>query len=98
MQRIGQQLGNQVPLVHNLVEGGASPVEGSDELEALNYKIALYPVALLHAFVPMAEQVLRGIKERGHTRDQREHMVDLDYMNKLLGADELIARSEKYKG
>jgi len=98
MQRIGAQFGDRVPLVHNLVEGGASPVEGSDELEALNYKIALYPVALLHAFVPRAEQLLRDIKGRGHTRDQQEHMVDLDYMNELLGAGELIAQSEKYKG
>ena len=37
MQEIGARFGTRVPLVHNLVEGGNSPVPGSDELIALNY-------------------------------------------------------------
>ena len=97
MRTLGERFGQQTPLVHNLVEGGNSPVKTGAELAALNYKIALYPAALLHAFVPIAERVLKHIFNRGDTLDLEGEMVDLNYMNTLLGADDLLAAAKKYR-
>jgi 2-methylisocitrate lyase-like PEP mutase family enzyme len=96
MKLIAATFGPRVPLVHNLVEGAGSFVTGSDDLEALGYKVALYPVALLHAFVPQAEQLLKHILQEGQTHDWKGCMVNLSYMNELLGATELIAKSKLY--
>jgi len=96
MKFIGAEFGVDIPLVHNLVEGGGSPVDGSDDIEALGYKIALYPAALLHQFVPAAEATLAHIKAVGNTKALEGDMIDLSYMNDLLGAADLIDDAKKY--
>jgi 2-methylisocitrate lyase-like PEP mutase family enzyme len=96
MRIIGKQFGQRVPLVHNLVEGGSSPVESIDELQELGYSIALYPAALLHQFTPQAQQLLDHIQQNGSTGALREHMYDLADMNKILGAGDLLDAGQKY--
>jgi 2-methylisocitrate lyase-like PEP mutase family enzyme len=96
MESIGREFGPEVPLVHNMVEGGTSPVISCETLQQLAFKIVLYPVALLHAFVPAAQRVLNEIHNNGDTNRLRQDMIDLADMNALLGADELIAEGEKY--
>ena len=96
MKIIAATFGARAPLVHNLVEGAGSCVSGSGGLESLGYKIALYPVALLQAFVPQAEQLLQHILKKGQTHDWKAPMVNISDMNDLLGASELIAKSKLY--
>ena len=98
MRQIGQQFGSRVPLVHNLVEGGGSPVESIDELRQLQYRIALYPAALLHQFTPQAQQLLDVIRQTGSTASLRRQMYDLADMNTLLGADKLLGTGQRYDG
>ena len=98
MRQIGQQFGSRVPLVHNLVEGGGSPVESIDELRQLQYRIALYPAALLHQFTPQARQLLDVIQQTGSTASLRRQMYDLADMNTLLGADKLLGAGQRYDG
>jgi 2-methylisocitrate lyase-like PEP mutase family enzyme len=97
MATIGSTFGQQLPLVHNLVEGGGSPIDDPGELEQLGYRIALYPAALLHQFVPGAQQLLTGIQQDGHTLAFRDQMYELSDMNRILGADELLAAGKRYE-
>lgn len=96
MQEISRQFGSRVPLVHNLVEGGKSPVTTAEELQHLNYRIALYPAALLHRFTPLAQELLQTIGELGSTQSLSHKMYELADMNRLLGADELLAAGTHY--
>jgi len=96
MNQIGETFGADIPLVHNLVEGGGSPVSDYLELQSLGYRIALYPVALLHSFVPRAQQVLQEIQRSGNTQQMRRNMLELADMNALLGADQLLAAGQTY--
>jgi 2-methylisocitrate lyase-like PEP mutase family enzyme len=96
MQAIGREFGAKVPLIHNLVEGGNSPTTDFDALQQLNYKVALYPVALLHNFVPGARRILEEIRSSGNTDSMRGEMLELAGMNQLLGAEKLLAAGEKY--
>ena len=96
MQQISRQFSHRVPLVHNLVEGGNSPVKWAAELEDLSYRIALYPAALLHRFTPQAQELLDSIRNNGSTESMREQMYELADMNRLLGADELLAAGKTY--
>ena len=97
MQEIGRRFGNRIPLVHNLVEGGNSPVDSAGDLAPLNYRIALYPASLLHLFLPAAQQLLRDLKTHGHVGEHRQRMVDLSAINTLLGADELLNAGQQYQ-
>jgi 2-methylisocitrate lyase-like PEP mutase family enzyme len=96
MQQISRQFSHRVPLVHNLVEGGNSPVKTAAELADLDYRMALYPAALLHRFTPLAQELLDSIRENGSTESMREKMYQLADMNRLLGADELLAAGRTY--
>lgn len=96
MQLIAREFGSKVPLVHNLVEGGASPVASAAQLAELGYRLALYPVALLHAFVPTAQALLQHIKQHGETRQFSQPLLDLNQINQLLEADQLLEQAKKY--
>ncbi len=96
MQLIAREFGSKVPLVHNLVEGGASPVASAAQLAELGYRLALYPVALLHVFVPTAQALLQHIKQHGETRQFSQPLLDLNQINQLLDADQLLEQAKKY--
>ncbi len=95
MQAIAAQFAGRVPLVHNLVEGGGSPVADAAGLEALGYRIALYPVALLHLFVPQAQALLKHLTATGSTAGH-PGMIELGEINRLLGAPELLSLAQRY--
>jgi 2-methylisocitrate lyase-like PEP mutase family enzyme len=97
MKTIGERFGERVPLVHNLVEGGNSPVGSAAELEDLSYRVALYPVALLHQFIPNSQALLQHLQEQGSTTAYDGELIELADTNRLLGADALLADSEKFK-
>ena len=98
MELIGQRFGARTPLVHNLVEGGNSPVEDADALANLGYRVALYPAALLNIVTPVAETILRVIADTGSTASLKDQMYDLFDLNRLLGAEELLATGAKFGG
>jgi 2-methylisocitrate lyase-like PEP mutase family enzyme len=96
MKIIGNTFSDKIPLMHNLVEGGGSPIAGASELADLRYKIALYPVALLHLFVKQAPALLQHILQEGSTTAWQQKMVELKDMNTLLGSDDLLDAASKY--
>jgi 2-methylisocitrate lyase-like PEP mutase family enzyme len=96
MQLIGETFGSKLPLIHNLVEGGNSPIAGAENMQPLNYKVALYPVALLHQFIPQSQTLLQHIQSDGSTSTYNGQLIDLKETNQLLGADELLERSKRF--
>ncbi|TRX55029.1 oxaloacetate decarboxylase [Thalassomonas sp. M1454] len=97
MQIIGKEFGDKIPLVHNLVEGGNSPVSNSADTQDLNYKLALYPVALLHGFIPKAQDLLNHIQQTGDTSSYQQPLWNLNQINSLLNAEQMLAEADQYK-
>lgn len=95
MQKISATFAKRLPLVHNLVEGGNSPVDDVATLDTLGYRIGLFPVALLHQFVPQAQALLAHIRKHGSTKGQAG-LIDLARINQVLGAPELLETAERY--
>lgn len=73
-----------VPLVHNLVEGGVSPVTTAAELEALDYAVALHPLVLLHGFIRQGPAHLATLRHTGSTDSLRGELANLQEFNALL--------------
>ena len=96
METIGARFAGRAPLVHNMVEGGNTPTDSVADLKDLGYRIALYPAALLHIFLPAAQRVLGSIARDGNTLAEREAMVELKDINALLGADDLVEAGKHY--
>jgi methylisocitrate lyase len=54
-----------VPLVANMTEGGKTPILPSAELEALGFKLALYPNMLLRAALRAGAEALATLRQEG---------------------------------
>jgi len=96
MQQISRQFASRIPLIHNLVEGGNSPVHSASQLLELGYRIALYPAALLNSFIPRAEQLLAHIANQGETQSLKAEMIDLHGINLRLRADDFLQQASRY--
>jgi 2-methylisocitrate lyase-like PEP mutase family enzyme len=84
MTAIAARLGQDWPLVHNLVEGGVSPVSSAMELAALGYAVALHPLLLLHGFIRQGPRHLAVLRQTGSTRSLGDAIADLHEFNALL--------------
>ncbi len=87
MEIIAKQLGAEFPLVHNLVEGGVSPVQSAAELAQLGYSIALHPLLMLHGFIRQAPANLQVLAKTGSTESLKGEIADLHEFNALLAQD-----------
>ena len=86
MEMISAQLGKNFPLVHNLVEGGVSPVASAAELRDLGYSVALHPLVLLHGFIRQGPAHLAVLRQSGSTQMLSNEIADLAEFNALLEA------------
>ena len=86
MSLISARLGERFPLVHNLVEGGISPVTSAGELRDLGYAVALHPLLLLHGFIRQGPAHLAVLRQTGSTGTLKSAIADLAEFNTLLEA------------
>lgn len=89
MAAIAAELADEVPLVHNLVEGGVTPVHSAAELAALGYAIALHPLLLLHGLIRQGPAHLAVLKATGSTESLRAAIADLTEFNALLAQEKM---------
>ena len=89
LARIGEQVPG--PKLANLVEGGDTPLLASEDLEALGFKIAAFPVTLLSASVRAMQEALTALAD-GRTP---ERLLDWKELRRVVGFDayeEALAR------
>ncbi len=87
MRRIGSSF--DVPLVANMVERGRTPVLARGELEALGYRIAIFPVTALLAAVQSMAAVYQGFKETGSSAGTKVPLYDFGELTKLMGFEDV---------
>ena len=93
---VADRFAARVPLVHNLVEGGVTATKQGAELEAMGFAVALHPLLLLHGFAKAAPQWLAQLKAERSTEGFEDALATLKDMNRITGADALIATGNTY--
>lgn len=96
MKTIAKQFSDRVPLVHNFVEGGSTPITTMSELKNIGYKIGLFPLAFMHAAIPAGKAMLEHLKHSGNTVEFPGPSDDLQRLNDYVDLQEYLARSEKF--
>lgn len=81
------------PKMANLIEHGKTPVLPVSELEAMGYKIAVYPLTLLSASIYAMRQALASLK-RG---DKPHAQLDFEELKAAVGFPDYYAEEEQYK-
>jgi 2-methylisocitrate lyase-like PEP mutase family enzyme len=98
MVAIAKQFAHRTPLIHNLVEGGTSPVSSLAELEALGYRLGLFPLMFLHAAIPAQSAILEHVLAHGATANYSGPLAKLADLNRHIGTDEALATGLMYQG
>jgi 2-methylisocitrate lyase-like PEP mutase family enzyme len=94
MRRIGSAF--DLPLVANMVERGRTPVLSRAELEALGYKIAIFPVTALLAAVKAMADVYHGLRQHGSSAGTSVPLYDFAELTRLMGFEDVWAFEQRY--
>jgi 2-methylisocitrate lyase-like PEP mutase family enzyme len=97
LQQIGAALGDRIPLLANMVEGGKTPVLPAAELGELGFKIVIFPGAMVRVLSRAGAEYLQVLKRDGTTDSLRDRMNDFSQINALIGTDAMLSLAERYE-
>lgn len=80
-----------VPLLYNFVEHGKSPLIPVAQLEALGFKIVIFPGSLMLSVYTLAQRILREIRQHGTTASLLGEMGSVVDLFNLMGMQEALA-------
>ncbi len=86
----------RVPLLANMVEGGKTPLQSTAELQARGFRIAIFPGGTARAVAHTLQGYYTSLRAHGTTAPWREHMLDFDGLNALIGTPDLLAEAKRY--
>ena len=92
--RLGREL--DLPMVANMVERGRTPVLSQAELEAIGYKIAIFPVTALLASVQAMVNVYQQFKQTGSSAGGTQPLYDFAELTKLMGFEDVWDFDKRY--
>ena len=96
MRKICDTLGPKIPLLANMVEGGRTPVLSTGELEALGYRVVIFPGGAVRALAHALEAYYASLVTHGTTAPFRARMLDFAGINRIIGTDEMLAHGRAY--
>ena len=97
MQAAAQRFGGRVPLLANMVEGGKTPLTRVSELEAMGYRIAIFPGGTTRAVAFALDQYFATLRSEGGNAGNRDRMLDFKGLNDLIGTPAMIAVGRSYE-
>ena len=95
MKKIGKEI--NAPLVANMIEGGATPLNTSETLSKIGFNIILYPLSVLYANTFATMNILQELKKTGNTSKYKQKVVNFDQFNDLVELPKFRKMEKKYK-
>lgn len=95
MKQIGKEI--NAPLVANMIEGGATPLNSAETLNSIGFKIILYPLSVLYANTFATLNILKELKKSGNTTKYKQKVVNFDQFNDLVELSKFRSMENKYK-
>jgi 2-methylisocitrate lyase-like PEP mutase family enzyme len=91
-----QRFASRVPLLANMVEGGQTPLQSAAELGARGFRLVIFPGGTARAVAHTLQAYYASLHAHGSSAPMREHMLDFDGLNALIGTPELLALGKRY--
>jgi 2,3-dimethylmalate lyase len=95
MKKIGKEI--KAPLVANMIEGGATPMNSAQTLNKIGFNIILYPLSVLFANTFATMNILKELKNTGTTSKYKQKVVSFDQFNNLVELDKFKKMENRYK-
>jgi 2-methylisocitrate lyase-like PEP mutase family enzyme len=98
MTRIARTFAGRVPLLANMVEGGATPIRAAQDLEAAGFSIVIFPGGIVRALARCARDYYASLHDHGSNRPFADRMFDFDGLNDVLGTADMLSAGKRYEG
>jgi len=94
MKKIGKSI--NAPLVANMIEGGATPINSAAKLNKMGYKIILYPLSILYANTFATLKILHELKNKGTTMKLKNNLVRFNQFNDIVELSKYSKIEKRY--
>ena len=84
------------PALVNVFEGGKTPMLAASELEAMGFRLGIYPSQTHRAAIRAAQRVLSALKEDGHTTRVEPDMATFQEREDAVGTTRWRELEERY--
>ena len=91
-------LGDVLPLMANMVEGGDTPLLSADELGDLGFSLVIFPGGIVRALARTAQDYYASLAQHGSNAPFGNRMYDFKALNTLIGTPEMLAAGARYEG
>lgn len=98
MAEITQTFAARIPLLANMVEGGATPITSAADLQERGFSIAIFPGGIVRALARTGQEYYASLQKNGSNRPFADRMFDFDGLNNVIGTDQMLAKGAKYEG
>lgn len=97
LRDVAQKFNGRVPLLANMVEGGATPLKGAADLEDIGYSIVIFPGGIVRALAKTAGEYYASLKANGSNRPFADRMFDFNGLNDRIGTKDMLALGQSYE-
>jgi 2-methylisocitrate lyase-like PEP mutase family enzyme len=95
---VARHFAGRVPLLANMVEGGATPITSAGDLEELGFSIVIFPGGIVRALARTAQDYYGSLAAHGSNRPFAERMFDFNGLNKVIGTSGILEKGARYDG
>jgi 2-methylisocitrate lyase-like PEP mutase family enzyme len=96
LSSIATALGDRLPLMANMVEGGKTPILAAERLEALGFSLVIFPGGIVRAIARTAVDFYATLTRDGSSAAFRNRMYDFDALNVVIGTPQMLALGKHY--
>jgi 2-methylisocitrate lyase-like PEP mutase family enzyme len=87
----------RIPLLANMVEGGKTPLQSTDELGRMGFRIVIFPGGTARAVAHTLQRYYASLHTHRTTAPLREQMLDFEQLNDLIGTAALLEVGRRYR-
>ncbi len=96
LARAADLFAKRIPLLANMVEGGATPMKDTTVLEQMGFSIAIFPGGIVRALARTAQDYFTSLRANGSNTPFQNRMFDFDGLNAVIGTPDVLAEGAKY--
>lgn len=93
---VAHRFASRIPVMANMVEGGKTPILPAAELQALGFRLVIFPGGTVRALAFAMREYFASLAAHGTTDPYRGRMLDFAAINRLLGTADIQARGKRY--
>lgn len=93
---VTERFKGRAPLMANMVEGGATPLQSAADLQAMGFALVIFPGGIVRALAKTAEDYYASLREHGSNRPFVARMFDFAGLNARLGTEDMLAAGRRY--